>query len=354
MISIGTRSPSHIVGLDIEPGYIAAAEVETHGKLRLTRAASAPLESGVVRDGEVTDVEALADALRALFAARKLPHRVRVGVVNQRVIVRTIDLPPIEDPKELDAAIRFQASDYIPMPLEQAVLEYQALGIHETEQGRRMRVVLVAARRDMVMRLVSAVRMAGLRPEGVDLSAFALVRALYHETLTPGAASMLIHVGGLTNLAVASNGTCLFARALPGGLEAMVEALAERRGLTLTHARQWLGHVGLSGPVEGVEGDPGIVGEARRVLLDGVRLLADEVRNSLDYYRTQVEGDEVETTLLSGPAAAISGFVEQLSGELGMPVRVAAVERARAEVDVDGPLGDFTVAAGLAVAEHAA
>ena len=93
--------------------------------------------------------------------------------------MRVIELPYLEDPKELDAAVRFQAQDQLPMPLDHAVLDYQRLDVVTDETGRRQRVLLVAARRDMVERVLAALRGAGLKPEGIDLSAFAMVRALH-------------------------------------------------------------------------------------------------------------------------------------------------------------------------------
>src|SRR5205807_7272593 len=125
------------------------------------------------------DVETLAGTLRDLFAEHKLPKRVRLGVANHRIVMRTIDLPPLKDSKQISSAVRFQAQDHIPMPLGQAVLEHQSLGIVETADGPRLRVVLVAARRDMIDRLLEAAARAGLRPQGIDLSAFAMIRALY-------------------------------------------------------------------------------------------------------------------------------------------------------------------------------
>src|SRR5205085_573346 len=93
--------------------------------------------------------------------------------------VRVIKLPPISDPKQLDQAVRFQARDEIPMPLDQAVLDWQALDVVDTPEGPRQRIALVAARRDMVSRVLQAVRDAGLKPQGIDLAAFGMVRALH-------------------------------------------------------------------------------------------------------------------------------------------------------------------------------
>jgi type IV pilus assembly protein PilM len=316
------------------------------------RAASAPLPAGVIREGEVADVEALADALRSLFAEHKLPRRVRLGVANQRIVMRTVDLPPLKDEKEIASAVRFQAQEHIPMPLEQAVLEHQTVGLVETPEGTRMRVILVAARRDMIEMLLTATRKAGLRPQGIDLAAFAMIRALHQ----PGneEATLYISVGGMTNLAVAVGPTCMFTRVVPYGTEAMAGELAERRGLTLEHAHGWLRHVGLGEAPEMIEGDQEIVLEARSVLMDGVRRIADDVRNSLDFHSMQGEAAAAQHVVLTGPALAIPAFSDRLGEEIGLPLEVGVVAEGRAGGFGGLEAGQLAVAAGLTVDEVAA
>jgi type IV pilus assembly protein PilM len=334
-----------VVGLDLDPGHIAAAEVTANGSLSLKRGAVAPLRPGVLRDGEVADPQALVEALKALFAEHELPTRVRLGIANQRIVVRTLDLPPLEDHKALAAAVKVQAPDHIPMPMDEAVLDWQSLGTVQTAAGQpRTRVVVVAVRREMVDRLVAASREAGLSVEGIDLSAFGMVRALAGSREADGAV-LYVSVGGLTNVAVANGSGCLFTRAAAGGLDALVHTLSERRGLTVEHARQWLGHVGLHAPLDGIEGDEALVSAARTVLEEGVHQLADTVRNSLNFYRMQESAEQVERGVLTGPAVAIPGFVESLSEQLRLPLEPAVV----ASQDEDADLGRLTVAAGLAV-----
>ena len=179
--------------------------------------------------------------------------------------------------------------------------------------------------------------------EGIDLSAFGMVRALADRKVE--GAVLYVSVAGLTNVAVANQSGCLFTRAAAGGLDAMVHTLAERRGLTVEHARQWLQHVGLHAPLEGVDGDDDLVAAARAVLEEGVHQLADTVRNSLNFYRMQESAEQVEQGVLTGPAVAIPGFVEALSEQLRLPLTSAVV----ASQDGDADLGRLTVAAGLAV-----
>jgi type IV pilus assembly protein PilM len=276
---------------------------------------------------------------------------VRLGVANQRIVVRTLDLPPIEGDAELDAAVRFQAQENIPMPLDQAVLDYQPLGMVESGQGPRLRVVLVAARRDMIDRLLAAARGAGLRPEGIDLSAFAMVRALAPGMGAEGelGGTLYVNVGGMTNLAIANGRACSFTRVATVGLDTLVAELAERCGLTLEHAEQWLGHVGLAAPVDSLEGDPAIVESARGVLAAGVDRIVDEVRNSLDFYSTQGVVTAVERAVVTGPAVAVPGFVDQLGSGLSVPLEAGAVAEAQPGALEGVDPARVTVAAGLSV-----
>jgi type IV pilus assembly protein PilM len=338
-----------IVGLDLDPSHIAAAEVDVNGSVTVKRGAVVPLRPGVLRDGEVSDPVALAAALKELFAENDLPRRVRLGIANQRIVVRSLDLPVIEDPKGLAAAVQQSAPDHIPMPMDEAVVDFQPLGIVQTPQGPRSRVVIVAVRRELIDRLVSATREAGLELDGIDLAAFGMVRALAPAATEQ--AVLYINVAGLTNVAVANASGCLFTRAAAGGLDAAVHTLAERRGLTYEHAGQWMRHVGLLTPLEEVDGDADLVAATRTAIEEGVHQLADTVRNSLNFYRMQEGAESVDRALLTGPAIAIPGFVERLAEQLKLPVE-AAVVRVDGGEDSQLDPGRLSVAAGLAVEDR--
>ena len=338
------------VGVELEPSAVHAASVTVNGTLSIKEAAYAPLEAGVVRDGEVTDTEALTVAFRELWDTHKgLPKRVRIGVANAKTVVRVIELPPIADKKELDAAIRFQAQDQIPMPMDAAVLDYQALDVVDTPDGLRQRVLLVAARKDMIASVLLSARNAGLKVEGIDLAAFGMVRALATKADTAaGDVVLYLAVGGLTNLAVAEGTTCTFTRVVGGGVEALAVELAARRGLTLEHARGWLDHVGLDEPVNEMDGDELILTDARTVLADGVRRIAGDVQNTVDFHLSQGgQAGGATRCVLTGTGAAIPGFAAALGRELGLPVTVGTVEGAPAELGAQR----FSVAAGLAIEE---
>src|SRR5947207_373727 len=111
---------------------------------------------------------------------KKLPRQgVRLGIASNRIGVRIFEIGGIEDPKQLENAIRFRAQETLPIPLEEAVLDWHILGETVGEDGEaKQRVLLVVAYRDLVDRYVAACKKAGIRLAGIDLEAFALLRAL--------------------------------------------------------------------------------------------------------------------------------------------------------------------------------
>lgn len=354
------------------------------------RAATETLGPGLFHEGEVVDVDGLADRVKAFFKEHDLPKRIRLGVASQKIALRVLELPAIDNDQELEAAIRFQAQEELPMPLEQAVLDYHVLERVDNGEGGRMRVVVVGARRDTVEHLLAVARKAGLQPELVDLSAFAMIRALYvppgpspHELASadysgvpelgedgqpaemqpaealqsapePEPATLYCYFGGLTNLAIGTGQNCVFNRVLQNGVESMAATLAERRGLTLDHSREWLRYVGMERAIDGLEGEPEIVAEAREVLTAGARRIADEIRLSIEYYHTTVpDARRVELTVMAGPGIAIEGLPAFFEAELGMPVQPRSLGQVEVEPGaLDGvEAAELTVATGLALDE---
>src|SRR5688572_28675546 len=160
------------IGLKIGASRLSATRVSLNGSAELLKVAEGPLARGIVAGGEVKDVEALAVALKAFFKLHKLPRRgIRIGVSNNRIGVRTIELAGIEDPKQLANAVRFRAQEALPIPIEEAALDFQVLSETVEDGVPKKRVLLVVAYRELVDSYAIACRQAGLRLVGIDLEA---------------------------------------------------------------------------------------------------------------------------------------------------------------------------------------
>jgi type IV pilus assembly protein PilM len=328
-----TKKDATTVGLEIEAGSIGVAEVASNGTVQVNAAAVQPIPPEAFNDGEVADPDSVAEALRELFSTHKLDKRVRLGIANQRVVVRTLRLPAIEDPGELDSAVRFAAQEQIPMPLDAAVIDHRVVGGVGAVEGAppQVDVIVVAARRDMISASLKPLRDAGLEPVGVDLAAFGMIRALEVPDTAAAAdrepdvqpeqrAVLFCSIGDVTNLAVAKGRSCLFTRVSPTGVEDIVGSLSSAAGLSAEHAHMWLAHVGLSQPIEGIEGDPVVVAKTRSALESGVASLLDELRLSLDFYGGQEAAVPIERIVLCGPGSAIPGLAGRMEPSLGLPI----------------------------------
>src|SRR5262245_35221723 len=354
-----TKKPSSVVGLDLETGSMAATEVRGNGSSHASRTAIEPLEPGVVVNGEVRDSEALSKFLRSAFARHKLSKEVRLGIANQQVVMRTLRLPLIEDPEEIDTAVRFQAQDQLPMPLDQAILDHEVVGRQAGPEGERhMDVLAVAARRDMVASLAASLRDAGLRPVGIDLAAFGMIRALSNgagpqdaapEAVNgelPAPATLYCNLGDITNLAVARGGSCLFARVANFGIASIAERLSERDEFSVEAARPLLFEVGLEQPLDGFE-EPGRAEAVREVLEEGCSKLIDELRATLESYGGQEGAAAIERIVISGRGSTIPGLPQRIETGLGLGIE-AQIPGALDHLD-DEDAARLTVSYGLAL-----
>ena len=310
------------MGLDIGTSGVRAAELTLgKGAATLERFGQVALPAGAVRDGEVIDIDTVAQAIKQLWAQAKFStKKVVVGVANQKVVVRQVDLAwlPLN---ELKKSLAFQVQDFIPMPVEQAILDFHPLEEFTNEAGGRMlRVLLVAAARDMVGSALQAVEKAGLQPTMVDLTSFAVLRS--QASCSPGfsfESEALIDIGSsVTNIVVHQGGVPRFVRILLMGGGDITDAVAERLGVPPEQAESVKQTTGLALVAGNTEPHP-----ANRAIESTGAAFVEEVRGSLDYYLAQPGATRIGRIVLSGGGSRLGGLVERLHTATRLPVEVA-------------------------------
>ncbi|WP_165874216.1 type IV pilus assembly protein PilM [Rubrobacter taiwanensis] len=312
---------SRSIGLDIDHGSLKAVEVsQGRGAYTLHHVGYRRLPREAIAGGEVADAELLASELREFWGTHSFGSRsVYLGVANNRVVVRLINLPRMEE-KDLQGAIRFEAQDHIPMPVDETVLDYVVLGPSPDEELDR--ILLVAAHREMVSAFSSAVRAAGLRPAGVDVKSLCLLRSMLPPSLFDDeGATLLLDVSAETTSLVISQGAApTVTRFIPGGAESFLAAAAEAAGISAEEAEERVFDLDLAGDPEETTEQPAGRRGVREGLEEAVQLLAEDVRRSIDYHNQQPFASEVDRGFVSGEGSMIPGFERYLEGVLGIPV----------------------------------
>jgi type IV pilus assembly protein PilM len=304
------------IGLDIGTSVVRAVELSFgRNGVTLERFGQLVLPPDAVDDGQVVDAEAVAKALRKLWAATKLSHkRVVLGVANQRVIVRQLELPWLER-SELAASLPFQVQDLLPMPVDQAVLDFFPVEeLTDSTGARTLKGLLVAAARETVLANVRATELAGLSVQGVDLTPFAVLRALGRQTGAEVETEALIDIGArVTNIVVHSGGVPRFVRILLVGGQDVTDAVAEQLKVPLAQAEMLKQQVSRSGFDEGMED---VVSTVAGTAQDFVT----EIRGSLDYYAASNPTAPVERLVVTGGGSRLDGILDRLAAATRLPV----------------------------------
>jgi type IV pilus assembly protein PilM len=371
------------IGVDVGSTAVRVAEVATGDVPVVVRAAQVPLAPGVVEAGELREPEAAAEALREVRSKAGVEaHQVYLGVGNQRVVVREVALPWLPE-KELRDTLAFQVQEFIPMATDEAVLDFNPLG--ELDQGgRRMqRILLVAAHKGMINALVDAALAAKLDPVGIDLTPFAVIRAVGtgDEGLDLDSDSsgdeVIIDIGAqVTSICVHDRGITRFVRVLPSGGRDITLALAtsleideeiaerlkrgEGTGPAAETPVQTVETVELPAPppprpVAASNGDLPDPAQVRSLTLARAGSFVDEVRSSLEFYAAQMPNAQIGRVLVVGGGSRLDGLLELIQERLPVPVdRGRLFERAKSELDLSPEAAAeaeavLSVAVGLAI-----
>ncbi|MBK5226606.1 MAG: type IV pilus assembly protein PilM [Thermoleophilia bacterium] len=359
------------VGLDLGRSSITAVRLrhQTGGSV-LLEASLDTLPEGLIQEGEVRDVEALAYAIKEFWKTHKIKgKKVALGLANQKVVVRTLEFPLLEE-KELRTAIEFQAQDYIPIPVEEAVFDFHVLGRFSDEEGiEKQKVLVVAVQKAMVMDFIDAVKKAKLSIAGVDLQAFSLLRALTQNNFLDQApvdrATAIANIGSdITNLVIDVGGEPQFTRIIAFGGDDFTKPVQDMQGISFNEAEELKARAGLSEPSlmraeEEISGEPTVtpvveefgqpekptaiippakiepeaggedlwpeaplpeaeseeemMANIRRVLEVTADALANELRRSLDYYMSQEQSVQISRLYISGSGAMLKNLDAHLS-----------------------------------------
>jgi type IV pilus assembly protein PilM len=300
---------SRVIGLDIGSSFVRAAELEfgnggPTGKNppTLVRYGQVPVPLGAVRDGEVNHHDVVATAIRQLWSQTKFSSKdVVIGVGNQRVVVRELDLPWMPLP-QLKASLPYQVHELLPMSTDDALLDYFPTGESDGPNGRTVHGMLVAAQRDTVNANVMAVETAGLRPRMVDLSAFAMLRSLARGDLARSTVAFVDVGASMTTVVIAEQGRPRLVRSLPSGGQNVTAAVAGSLGISSAEAEFVKREIGIGFAVAPERA------EASEAVSAIVRALVESVRNTLVYYSQNNGGAGVDMVVLVGGGAQLPGF----------------------------------------------
>lgn len=311
------------IGLDIGTSGVRAAELTfcKHGpgcpehQATLNKYGEVPLPHGAILDGEVVEQSSVVRAIKKLWDQTKFSHKnVLLGIANQRVTVREIELPwlPLD---ELRSSLDLHTAELLPIPVSEALLDFYATEEIENATGKQVRGIFVGASRQMIASNINAAEAAGLSPEGVDLIPFGLMRSL-NPAQTGAATVAVIDVGArTTSVSILHHGQPRFIRILSAGGSDITDRLSSLLQVPPPEAEKFKHDLGMAYEA------PEHLQEAAQAVIGVANNQIDQIRSTLDFYASAAgrSTGPVELLMLTGRGSMLGGFGQYLSSATRLP-----------------------------------
>ncbi len=336
-----------MVGIDIGSKTIKIVELQKEGNGVTLSASGIVGYSGQSVDKMVDDKEfaVLGDVVKKLHSEAGVSSKeIVIALPEQQVFTRTIKFPLLTD-AEIASAVKWESEQYIPIPVNEAIIQHSILARNETSTPPEVIVLLVAAPRVVIEKYTKVISAAGLTTQAVETELIALTRSLAPVDKTV----LLLDLGAnSTDIAIARNGLLSFSRSIPIAGEAFTRAVSQGLGISAVQAEEYKKTYGLE--------TKELEGKIKVSLEPVLRMVVDEVKKAINFYQTEEKGDAPTAVILSGGSSGMPQMISTLSSLLGLEVLVAnpfskiAVDPETAQrLAPYAPL--YSVAAGLAMRE---
>jgi type IV pilus assembly protein PilM len=312
------RGQSAVLGIDISTAAIKLLELSKSGsRYKVESYAVAPLPLDVIVDKSITDIEVIANAIKA--AVKQSGSKTKqacVAIAGPSVMTKMISMPAGLNEDEMESQIFVEADQYIPYSIDEVNLDFEVQGLNESSPDR-VDVLLVASRRENVEDRVEALAKAGLKASIVDVETFAMENAfsVLSEQISEDSNNQtvaIIDIGAsISTLNIIHQGQSIYTREQVFGGRQLTEEIQQRYGLSYEEAGLSKKHGGLP--------DNYIVD----VLDPFKKAIIQQISRSLQFFISSSLERPINSIVLAGGCSSMAGMSELVEKELGYPVYMA-------------------------------
>ena len=337
------------LGLDIGSKTIKVVELNQEGKNFSLRAAGAVGFSG---NGDISQIKdenelnTMAQIIKKLLSDAKISSKkVSISLPETQVYTRIMKFPPLNE-QEIASAVKWEAEEYIPIPIKEAVIEHQIIERQDTANPPQVLVLLIAVHQELVEKYINLLGKAGLEVTGVETTLLSLVRSL----AAGNSSGIIVDMGGRsTNIAIYKNSELFLARSISTAGDAFTRAVSQSFGISIDQAEQYKRTYGLS--LDQLEGKVG------NALMPIFKVVVEEIKKTIHYYQTEYKGEAPGSLVLTGGSSGLPGISTALTKTLGLEVIMAnPFQKIKLDSDSAKNLANYaplySVAVGLAMREN--
>jgi len=312
-------APTRILSLNLGTQTISLAEFKTGDKGGLVLNAYRMTELLADPAAEATRMAQTKFAVQEMMASLHLKSgKVNYAISGQSVFTRFVKLPPVEE-SQVGQIITFEAQQNVPFPITEVVWDYQL--VEGSGQDKKLEVVLVAIKADLLDELNASVESSGLATNVVDIAPMALYNAFRYNCSDRPGCSLLIDIGARTTNLIFVEPLKVFTRGIQIGGTTITAAIAKdfNEPFGAAEARKKAsGFVSLGGSYA-EPSDPDVA-RVSKVIRNTMTRLHGEISRSITFYRAQQHGRQPSQVFLCGGSASLPYMREFFQEKLQLPV----------------------------------
>ena len=265
-----------------------------------------------------------------------------IGLPSSKTFTTVIEVPIMSE-TELKSTLRYQVDQYIPMPLNDAKVDWALLGTSLHDQ-KMQEVLLASTANTYAEERLEFIEGLGLNVIAAEPDPLAMVRSLLPGDLPD--ARLIIDVGEQsTDLAITFGGTPRLVRTIPVGIKTLVKAAVQNLNVQEDQARQFILKFGLA--------PDRLEGQVYRALESTLENFATELTKSIKFFQTRYPNTPVNGILLSGFSAVVPQFGDYVAAKTGIQASLAnpwqRVSVSQTDQQQLGPIAsEFATVIGLA------
>ena len=304
----------NLIGLDIGTAFVKVVQLKESSKgLHLLKFGMEPLPPQTIVDGNIMNSSSVVEIVQKVFRELGIKQKeTALSISGHSVIIKKLSLPLMRA-EELEDQIPWEAEQHIPFEISDVEIDYEILLRHE-DLGQ-MDVLLVAAKKSEIADYTQIVREAKLKPEVVDIDAFALQNA--YETnygITAGETIALLNVGAsLTTLNIIKGPVTMFTRDIANGGNQITEEIQKQLNVSFEQAEIYK----TGGAMDSSDVVPQ---EVDAIVEQSVDALSGEIQRSLDFYVATTSGEDISRIFISGGTSKISSLIQAIEKRARVPV----------------------------------
>ncbi|NFH79195.1 pilus assembly protein PilM [Clostridium botulinum] len=307
-----------VVAFDIGSTNIKIAEGTYYkGILSIEKLIDIPTPVESIIDGNIEKKELLVSILQKALNENGINAKEGICTNNSSLIInREILIPDVKD-EELDTVVRYEIQQYLPINLDDYVLQMTKIGEEFSDEGKKLEIRAIAYPEKMAKGYYDLLMDLNLKPFALDVNYNALNKLLNHIEVINNCklnieeSFVFIDMGSSSlDVNIYNNGVLKFTRIIKAGGKYLDEILYENMNIPIEEIEKFKSH-DIDLKEEELEFQ-------NQIIIDTLDEWIDKIEKIIQFYKSKNFDDDINKIFIYGRTSRIKNLEQYITSKIGI------------------------------------